>query len=295
MAGFRIGDFRVDAILELECAAFGASELFPDLSDSDVAAMRNQLGESYIDRAGVLMMAFRTFVLRTSRHNILIDTCIGNHKDRPDRPLFHRLESNYLEDLAAIGLQPEQIDFVMCTHLHWDHVGWNTRLIDGTWVPTFPNARYVIAEREYRYWDHFYQTEPEGRHARAFSDSVAPVARAGKAVLVDDGYELEPGVWLESCPGHTPGNVAINIRSGDGKGVFAGDILQHPVQLLQPTLSSRPDFDKHLSRLNRLAFLERHAGTGSIVMPTHFPYHAGGRIEPAGTAAYRFDPVECCK
>ena len=290
MAALQIGQFLVDTILELECPAFGARELFPDLTEGGVSEARAKLGTSYIDEAGTLVMAFRTFVLRTGRHNILIDTCVGNHKERPDRPLFHRLDGSYLSDLAAIGLKPEQIDYVMCTHLHWDHVGWNTRLVDGSWVPTFPNAKYVIAEREYRYWDKAYQMDPEARHARAFSDSVAPVARAGQTVLVDDAYELQDGVWLEACHGHTPGNVAVNIQSGDGRGVFAGDILQHPIQLLRPDLSSRPDYDKGLSRTNRLAFIEKHADAGTVVMPTHFPIHPAGHIEPR-EGAYWFEPV----
>ncbi len=290
MSAIRIGTFEISTVLEQELPSFEAKDLFPDLTDERLNVARTALGTDYILESGMLMMAFRTFVLRTGKYNVLIDTCVGNHKERPERPLFHRLTTPYLQDLAALGLKPEQIDFVMCTHLHWDHVGWNTQLIDGKWIPTFPNAKYIISKTEYDYWDETYRTAPEGRHAQAFKDSIAPVVRAEQALLVDDGYELQPGISLEACTGHTIGTYNVNMKSQAEAGAFCGDVLQHPIQLVFPDLSSRPDYDQARARVTRGAFLERHADTGNIVMPTHFPYHPGGRIE-RDADAYKFTPA----
>ena len=152
-------------------------------------------------------------MVRTGRHTVLIDACIGNDKERPTRPQFHRMRSGFIGDLARIGVKPEEIDYVMCTHLHWDHVGWNTRLQDGKWVPTFPNAKYVMAKREYDHWQDFHASGADSAHVLAFEDSILPVVKTGQALLVGDDYALDDGLWFESYPGHTPGNVVIHARA----------------------------------------------------------------------------------
>ena len=178
----------------------------------------------------------------------------------------------------------------MCTHLHWDHVGWNTRLEDGRWVPTFPNARYVIARREYEHMDALHRRGDTGMHGLAFADSVLPVMRAERALLVDDDYALEDGVWLEPCPGHTPGNVVINVRSRGERGVFPGDVLHSPLQVARPGWSSRACDDPTLAAISRRRFVERHADTGNLVMPAHFLAPSAGRIERRGKA-FAFAPL----
>jgi glyoxylase-like metal-dependent hydrolase (beta-lactamase superfamily II) len=176
---------------------------------------------------------------------------------------------------------------------HWDHVGWNTRAVDGQWVPTFPNARYVMAKREYDHWNTVYAKEGTGGgniHAMAFEDSVLPIVRAERAVLVADDYELDKGISLEPCPGHTPGHVVVNVESGGQRGVFVGDAVHHPMQLLFPDLSSRADVDMDASRPTRRALLEKHADTGNIFMPHHFATPSCGTIARAGDG-FRFAAV----
>jgi glyoxylase-like metal-dependent hydrolase (beta-lactamase superfamily II) len=191
-------------------------------------------------------------------------------------------------------VKPEEVTHVMCTHLHWDHVGWNTRRVDGEWAPTFPNAQYIMAKREYDHWDAVYTKEKDNRthvHALAFEDSVLPLIRAEKAVLVEDDFELDHGVSIEACHGHTPGHVVMDVTSNDRRGVLIGDAIHHPMQLLFPDLSTRADSDMDMARLSRRALIDKHAGTGSLVMPHHFSTPACGTIEPAGNA-FRFNFVE---
>ena len=214
--------------------------------------------------------------------------CLGNDKERPSRPQFHHLRTPYLADLAAAGVQPEAVDFVMCTHLHWDHVGWNTRLENGRWVPTFPNARYIMARREFDHWQGVQQRGEETPHRLAFEDSVLPVVRTGQSQLVDDDFALEDGLWFEAAPGHTPGNVVIHARSGDDRAVFLGDVLHHQLQLAKPEWSTAACTDRELSRKTRMRLIEEHAERGTRLLPAHFPAPTAGRIVRHGST-YRYE------
>ena len=248
-------------------------------------------GRKLLDPAsGKLVFSFHSFVVRTGRHTILIDSCLGNDKERPTRPQWHRLRTPYLADLARVGVKPEEVDYVMCTHLHWDHVGWNTRLVNGSWVPTFPKARYIMARREYAHWEGVHRRGDDTPHRTAFEDSVLPVVRTGQAMLVDDDFALEDGLWFEGAPGHTPGNVVIHARSGDARGVFMGDVLHHPIQLLKPEWSTRACSDMALSRDTRLRLMEEHADRGTLVLPAHFPTPTVGHIvRHNGGYRYRYE------
>ncbi len=285
-----IGSYGVGRVAELEFPAFPALEFFPAATPAMVEEARRLL-PGRISADGRIVMSFHSFVLRTGRHTILIDTCCA--KSRPGREQFDSGKRDYLAGLAALGVRPEAVTHVMCTHLHWDHVGWNTRLLDGRWVPTFPNARYVMAKREYDHWNAVYAKEGTGGgniHAMAFEDSVLPIVRAERAVLVADDYELDKGISLEPCPGHTPGHVVINVESGGRRGVFVGDAVHHPIQLLFPDLSSRADVDMNASRPYRRALLEKHADTGTIFMPHHFSTPSCGTIARAGDG-FRFEAI----
>jgi glyoxylase-like metal-dependent hydrolase (beta-lactamase superfamily II) len=224
------------------------------------------------------VFSFHSFVVKTGRHTILIDSCLGNDKERPSRPQFHRLRTSFLADLARVGVQPEGIDYVLCTHLHWDHVGWNTRLTNGRWIPTFPNARYVMARREFEHWQAVQRRGEDSPHRLAFEDSVLPVVATGQAVLVDDDYAFDDGLWFEPAPGHTPGNVVIHARSGNERAAFLGDILHHQFQLMQPAWSTVACSDPALSRSTRLRLIEEHAERGTRLLPGHFPAPTVGRI-----------------
>jgi len=287
----RVGEFRIDRVVEWEGPFVRPEELFPDYEPGLAESIRDWSGQ-IIESSGEgrMLMSFHSFVLRTGRHTILVDTCCGNDKERAARPQGHRLRTGFLDALARADVQPEQVDFVMCTHLHWDHVGWNTRLVDGKWVPTFPNARYVMARREYEHWDALHAAGNPSIHCVGFEDSVQPVVRAERAVLVEDGHEIEDGVWIEGFPGHTPGNVAINLRSAGAGGVFCGDVIHSPLQLARPAMSSRACHDEAGSRASRLRFIEKHADTGNLVMPAHFLAPSAGHIVRRGDA-FGFDPV----
>ena len=291
MRPITIGDYSVGRVAELEFPAFPALEFFPAATPDMLEEARRALPGRF-SADGKIVMSFHSFVLRTGRHTILIDTCCN--KSRPGRSQFDEGKADYMGGLAAIGVKPEQVTHVMCTHLHWDHVGWNTQLVDGQWVPTFPNAQYVMAKREYDHWDAVYAKEKDARanvHALAFEDSVLPLIRAEKAILVEDDFELDDGVSLEPCPGHTPGHVIVNVESNGRRGVFVADAIHHPMQLLFPDLSTRADSDMDRSRISRRTLINKHAGTGNLVMPHHFSTPSCGTIEPAGKS-FRFDFVE---
>ena len=286
----KLGDFRIDRAVEWHGNWVRPEAFFPDFDRAVVDANRDWLGPSFDPATGEMVLSFHSFVLRTGRYTILVDTCMGNDKDREGRARGHRRQGDFLGELARQGVHPDEVDFVMCTHLHWDHVGWNTRLVDGRWVPTFPNARYVMARREYEHWDAQYAKGDRSIHCVGFEDSVLPIMRAERAVLVDDDFELDTGIWLEPCPGHTPGNVVINLRSGDARGVFPGDVLHSPVQLARPEWSSHACSDLALSAVSRRRFIEQHADTSTIVMPAHFVAPSAGHI-CRHRDAFRFDPV----
>jgi glyoxylase-like metal-dependent hydrolase (beta-lactamase superfamily II) len=288
MQPIRIGSFEIGQVADFTGPAFDPAEFLPDFDPEVVAANAEFLGPRLIDPAtGKLVFSFHSFVVKTGRHNILIDACIGNDKERPARPQWHRMRSSYIEDLARHGVAVGDIDYVMCTHLHWDHVGWNTRLADGNWVPTFPKARYVMARREFDHWKSVHDSGADTPHATAFGDSILPVVATGQALLVGDDYALEDGLWFEPYPGHTPGNVVIHARSGGERGIFVGDVLHHPLQCLKPEWSTRACSDPDASRVSRTRLLAEHADSGSLILPAHFPPPTAGWIR-RHAAAYRF-------
>lgn len=287
-----IGRFRVNRAVEYEGPFVKPGELFPHYDPAALEGHRDWLGPVIDPQTNQLRLSFHTFVLKTLHHTILIDSCMGNDKERPLRPLGHQRRGDFLARLADAGARAEDVDLVMCTHLHWDHVGWNTRLLDGKWVPTFPNARYVIARREYEHRDAMHARGERSMHDLAFADSVQPLVRAERALVVDDDHAVEDGVWLEPFPGHTPGNVVINVSSNGVRGTFCGDVLHSPLQLACPAWSSRACHDPAQSAASRRRFIEQHADTGTLVMPAHFLAPSVGRIAGHG-GAFRFDPAEC--
>ena len=291
MLATRIGDFEVHRISEFEGPFIAPEVLFPQYDPDVLKANPDMAGPGLIDPAtGKLVFSFHCFIVKTGRHTILIDGCIGNDKERPTRPQFHHMRSPFLADLARAGVRPEDVDYVMCTHLHWDHVGWNTRLDNGQWVPTFPNARYIMARREFAHWQGVQQRGEESPHRNAFEDSVLPVVRAGQSVLVDDDYAFEDGLHFEPAPGHTPGNVIIRAHSRDQHAVFLGDVLHHQFQLMQPAWSTLACTDPDLSRATRMRLVEAFAEQGTRLLPGHFPAPTAGRIVRQGSAfRYRFE------
>ncbi|MGE0153512.1 MAG: MBL fold metallo-hydrolase [Reyranellaceae bacterium] len=278
-----LGDFRIDRAVEYEGPFIRPGELFPDFDAAELEG-HDWLGPIFEPGAGRMMLSFHSFVLRTGRHTILIDTCMGNDKERPGREIGHLRRTDFPARLAAAGVKLEEVDFVMCTHLHWDHVGWNTRLQDGQWVPTFPRARYVMARPEYEHRDAMHARGERRLHDLSFADSILPLVRAEQALIVDDGHAIEDGVWLEVCPGHTPGNAVINVRSGQARGVFSGDTIHSPMQFVRPDWSSTACADPVQAAAARRGLMEQHADTPTLVMPAHFLAPSAGRILSRGNA-----------
>src|SRR6201995_2887450 len=278
MTQLSVGDFQIDCVVDLERPFLHAQAFFPDLTDDMFEHCRGILPKGDLTPDGRLQMRFQSFLLRTGRQTILIDTCCGNGKHRPGRYNFDRLDTDYIGALARAGVTPEQVDFVMCTHLHWDHVGWNTRLLDGKWVPTFPNARYIIGRTEYDYWNSRFERGEQGIHLTSFGDSVLPVIREEKAVLVDDDYEFDKGIWFAPCRRQSPGHVLINLSSKGALGVVSGDVIHHRIQLAFPAMSTVADADMAQARITRTALIERLAGSGSILLPAHFSPPVFGRV-----------------
>lgn len=291
MSILQIGHYSIQKVVELERPFAHAQSFFPDLTDDMLAICRRELPAGRLSPDDFLNMSYHTLVVRTGRHTILVDTCCGNHKERSTRPEFSHLNTNFLGELAKAGVKPEQVDFVMCTHLHWDHVGWNTYLLDGRWVPTFPNAKYIISRSEFDYWDAAYRRGDPSVHCVSFADSVLPVKQADQVVIVDDAHAFEDGIVLEPCFGHSPGHVVINLASQGARGALTGDVLHHPIQLRFPAMSTVADTDRNLARQTRTALIDKLAGSGTLLLPTHFTTPTVGRIEPA-SEGFRYDPVD---
>lgn len=278
----QLGEFRVERVVET-AGAFAPVDFLLPAFRADLLSENPWLRPAYVDEQQRVVMSFHSYVLRTARHVILVDGCVGNGKERPARPGWHRQELPYLERLAAAGVRPEEVDFVFCTHLHADHVGWNTRLRDGRWVPTFPNAIYLFARREYEHWERLHRAGEKPNHD-SFADSVLPVMEAKQATLVESDHQIEDGLHLEPAYGHTPGTCVLHAKSRGAHGVFTGDVMHTPVQLADPSLSSRFCSDPAQSAATRRALCERYADTPSLLFTGHFPDPNAARIVRRGSA-----------
>ena len=282
MSPLKIGDFDVHRVIETEGPFAPVSMLLPGVDMARLEAQAHWLRPQFLSADNLAVMSFHSHVLRTGRHNVLIDACVGNDKERPLRASWHHQQFGYLHALAQAGLQPQDIDFVCCTHLHADHVGWNTQLRDGRWVPTFPKARYVFGKTEYTHWEAAHrQAVAEGAavpNHGSFADSVLPVMDAGQAELVNEDFEFEEGVALQHAPGHTPGTCCVHVHSRGQRGIFSGDILHTPVQLVDTTLNSRFCHDPAQAVATRQRLVESVADTSTLLMTGHFPHSTGGRV-----------------
>ena len=286
---YRLGELKIRRVVESEVPIFGVQTFFPDSVMDVIEKHRSWLMPRFIDPDSMkVVLCIQSYVIRTPHHTILVDTCVGNHKPRPARPAWDMQDGPYLAELAAAGVQPEDVDFVLCTHLHVDHVGWNTRLVDGRWVPTFPNAKYVFSRKEYDLWHNRYSTGEAVPVPLVFEDSVLPVVEAGQAVIVEDDHQIDDGMWIESSPGHTPGHVMLNLASGADRALMSGDVIHHPLQLVRPDWSCRACEDPVQSARTRTAMLERVADTGTLLCPAHFSSPTMGHVVTERGDGYRF-------
>ena len=240
---------------------------------------------NFMDPEGNLIMSIHALVIDTGDKRIIVDTCIGNDKQR-NIPTWNNLQTNFLIDLEEAGYPKESIDLVMCTHLHVDHVGWNTMLVNDEWIPTFPNARYLIAEKEWTYWD---KNENEDLYGPVISDSVRPVIEAGMVNFVDDHFRVCDEVNLFPTPGHTPGHVSLLITSKKEVALITGDFIHHPVQMTKTDWCSSADYDKGQGQLTRETLLEKYVDQDILIIGTHFATPTAGYIKRLEEGGYWLD------
>ncbi|MFD9684754.1 MBL fold metallo-hydrolase [Kitasatospora sp. NPDC059088] len=283
-----VGDLTVHRIDEVPLPPATGPWLLPDATP-EVVAGHDWLRPDFAGQDGVLHLDSHSFAFVVDGLRVLVDTGIGNGKQRAN-PAWHDLRTDYLERLTAAGFAPETVDLVVLTHLHADHVGWNTRWEDGAWVPTFPAARYLTARAEREFWAGYDMDEAR---AQMFRDSVLPVERAGQLDLVDvpaEGVQIVPGLRLIPTPGHTPGHIAVELADRGETALITGDCVHHPVQLAHPAIGACVDIEPERSEATRRALLASLAGTDALLLGTHFAPPTAGRVVAHGDA-YRLQPV----
>jgi glyoxylase-like metal-dependent hydrolase (beta-lactamase superfamily II) len=284
MTVFAVGQARIARVEETYGPTFRPGDIFPDWSNATLAEHGHWLAPNHYDAAsGLLKLSVHSWLLQIGKQKILIDTCCGNHKVKPARPFWHMLDLPFLERLAAAGARPDEIDFVMCTHLHHDHVGWNTQLRDGRWVPTFPNARYVFSRPDFEYY-RILDADPEKGPAESgtFRECVLPIVEAGRADLVSGPHRLNEYLEILPAPGHSAGHVVFKLESDGQCAIFIGDVFHHLLQVYYPHWNFPKNSDVDQARASRRRVLEQCASTGALVLPGHVGAPFAGHIDAIG-------------
>lgn len=281
MNQWRIGDVTVTRVVEMEVTG-GSRFLLPEATPEAVQPI-SWLQPHFANAQGKLIMSIHALIIDTDERRIIVDTCIGNDKER-SIPNWSQMQGPFLEDLAQAGYTRDNIDTVLCTHLHVDHVGWNTMLVDGQWVPTFGNARYLIARDEWAHWD----THGDENYGPVLEDSVRPIFDAGLVDLVNADHRLCDEVWLEPTPGHTPGHVSVRISSKGEDALITGDFVHHPCQMARLDWVSTADFDQNAAREMRKTVFNKYADQPVLIIGTHFATPSAGKLRRDGDA-FRLD------
>jgi glyoxylase-like metal-dependent hydrolase (beta-lactamase superfamily II) len=285
---WKVGDTTITKLEEIVYPEF--SDVIP-AATPEVVKKVQWLFPHFVTEEGMLSLSIHSLIVDTPGAKLIVDTCIGNDRDRNPFEVMHMLSTNYLEDMKALGYQPEGIDYVLCTHLHLDHVGWNTRLVDGKWVPTFPNASYLMGKQDLEFWgavgpdaeEEFMQIQ-----ARVFEDSLQPVLDAGLAKPVEGPAPVCEGVRLIPTPGHTPGHCSVLIESRGESAMITGDFLHHPIQFHDPGLVSPFDVDNDAAVATRRKVFAEYADTPTLIIGTHFAGPTAGKLVRDGDG-YRLD------
>ena len=281
---WKIGDVEVVRIVELYDFQDDVWVLL-DGATADLIKKYDWLFPHFATPDGRMRMNFQAFAVISQGKRIMVDTCIGNDRKR-EYDVFSNLQTSFLEDLTGAGLPPESFDVVLCTHLHLDHCGWNTHKVDGRWVPTFPNARYLFSRKELDHWE---QSMAAGLpHMEHVVDAIQPVLDAGLVDFVPPDHRITDEVTMFPTPGHTPGHVSVHISSKGEEAVITGDVVHHPVQLAEPDWVNNFDMDKDAGQRTRRAFFSRYADKPSLVIASHFAEPSSGRILRDGDV-WRFE------
>ncbi|MDJ0337305.1 MBL fold metallo-hydrolase [Cryobacterium sp. PH31-O1] len=297
MSTMRIGSFEIQRVLEWVGPIKTVGEMFPDTADE--AWTEDLAPHHWTPSTGAYRAAIQTWVLREGGRTILIDTGVGNDRARPQAPAFDHLDTDFLQRLARLGVDPAEVDVVVNTHIHYDHVGWNTRLDGTNWVPTFPNATYLVPQRDYDYFNpenagsmRAARTEDEERRfagARlVFADSITPIVEAGHLQTWDGEHRIDDALRLESAPGHTPGSSVAWLETGAGA-VFVGDLMHTPVQIAHPDDPCAFDLDPEAASASRRQVLSAAARAGATVFPAHFAGHGAASVSAHDAANFRVD------
>jgi glyoxylase-like metal-dependent hydrolase (beta-lactamase superfamily II) len=280
MNRWTIGDVKITRAVEMETVSKGTFVL-PEATPENIQR-EPWLQPHFAEASGRVRMSIHALIVESGNRRIVVDTCLGNDKPRMNPP-WNMLQTSFLSDLAQAGFPRESITDVLCTHLHVDHVGWNTMLVEGRWVPTFAKARYLIGRKEWAHWS--VATDQFTRDP--IDDSVRPVVDAGLAEMVEDTHRITDEVWLEPTPGHTPGHFSVRISSRGEDAVITGDLMHHPVQCAHPEWNCGFDSVPEQARATRRAFVERYADRPVLVFGTHFATPSAGYIVKDGPA-FRF-------
>jgi glyoxylase-like metal-dependent hydrolase (beta-lactamase superfamily II) len=272
---WQVGAVRITRIQELE--APGMRFIVPQATLDNLADILWLT--PFLAANGDAMGSVHALVLEVTEQRIVVDTCIGNDKERRI-PSWNKRQGPFLTQLREAGYPPESIDTVICTHLHTDHVGWNTQLVEGQWVPTFPRARYLVTRQE---WEHWSQSEEHWTQI-VMADSVRPIFEAGLVDLVDVHSLVHETIRFEPTPGHTPGHVSVHIASQGEEAVITGDLVHHPCQFARPDWGSSADTDPVQADRTRKAFMARYADTPTLIIGTHFAGPTAGHLVRDGDA-----------
>jgi glyoxylase-like metal-dependent hydrolase (beta-lactamase superfamily II) len=278
-----IGDVTVTKIIELEVTG-GTRFLLPQATPEEILPIA-WLQPHFADENGRLRMSIHSFIVETPDRRIIVDTCLGNDKRERRIPHWNERDGPFLADLAAAGFPPESIDTVLCTHLHVDHVGWNTRRVNGKWVPTFPRAQYLMGRAEYEHWS---TVKDRPDMAPILADSVTPILEAGLATMVETNERICEEISLIPTLGHTPGHVSVMIQSKGEQALITGDFMHHPCQIARPEWSTLADSDPDQGIETRRRMFKRLAGTPVLIIGTHFAGATAGRLVVDG-GSYRLD------
>ena len=291
MRKLTIGDVTITSIIERDGPWRRPEDMFPAYDPEIGRRHLAEMDPCVFDFAsGKMVITYQTYIVRTPKHTILIDTCTG--EDKGYAPPWDFSKQPWLDGFREAGLRFEDIDYVFCTHLHIDHCGWNTVLRNGRWVPTFPNAKYIFHKREYAAWEEAYNkadVPPGPPSENVWRFNCEPVVGAGQALLVEDDYQLDDTIWLTPTPGHSPHHCCVNIQSSGQQAIVIGDLMHHALQCREPEWSTIFDWDPVLGSRSRRRFLTEVAGTSKLILPIHFPHPTTGLIEEDGDRfLYRF-------
>ena len=281
---WKIGDVTVTRVVE-SLAPVPPEGILPTSTSAEVEEHAEWLRPHFVDDDGNLVLSIHAFCIESPGHKIVVDTCVGNDRVIPGLE-FMTLNTPFLDELTALGFGRNDVDTVICTHLHFDHVGWNTMLVDGEWVPTFPDARYVLCRQEWEHWD----TDTTENYALTLDEAVRPIIDAGLADLVAPDHTITDELRFEHTPGHSPGHVAVHIESNGEHAIITGDLTHHPVQWARPEWCATPDTDLAQSEATRRRLLAEYADSETLILGTHYAPPCAGRLVSVD-GGYRFEAV----